>query len=284
MTTTFDVFISSRMNGELQAERDLLLELLPTLNYGEISLHAWEYDHHQPASEPGMIDGKPGFQVEFERQLQNSALYLGLFAETYGEYTIREFEKAGEIGLPRLVFVRNLDSITREPKLKAFLDQHGGERGGLAIRNYTTLDELRRGVTDSIHNWLVESLRGRAGAISADLYERASRVQERPRKLIGRDALLTDVRALLDSGDQVLLRGFAGMGKTALAAELAARWLEDKRGKVMWLKAGAAGASALFEALGRGFGADAAGAVARLPGEDARARLVGDLLEDGGAG
>jgi hypothetical protein len=49
MTTTLDVFISSKM-VELKAERDALYDLLPTLDYGDIKLHAWVFEEDAPAS------------------------------------------------------------------------------------------------------------------------------------------------------------------------------------------------------------------------------------------
>ncbi|NOG50675.1 MAG: hypothetical protein HND48_15540 [Chloroflexi bacterium] len=52
----------------------------------------------------------------------------------------------------------------------------------------------------------------------------------------------------------MLLRGFGGMGKSALAATVAAQYVSEGKGAVLWLKAGAVEADTLFEAIGRAFG------------------------------
>ena len=93
------------------------------------------------------------------------------------------------------------------------------------------------------------------GAQSALVLRAADDVPSRPDKLIGRDALLADVNALLDRGQRVLLQGLGGMGKTSLAAEIAARRIENDQQPILWLRAGTEDAPVLLEALTRPFGA-----------------------------
>ncbi|MBL8165976.1 MAG: ATP-binding protein [Anaerolineae bacterium] len=136
---------------------------------------------------------------------------------------------------------------------------------------------------------------GRAGGQSAVLIKDPDDATEAPRKLIGRDALLTEVLALLEAGESVLLTGMGGMGKTALAATIAARWVtpppapphvtalvergDQNNRKVLWLKAGTQSADALFEALARPFGL--AQAVAQTTGDE-RSALVRRILRESG--
>ena len=50
MTINIRVFISSKML-ELAEEREAVLKFLPTLDYGDITIRAWVYEHNVPASE-----------------------------------------------------------------------------------------------------------------------------------------------------------------------------------------------------------------------------------------
>jgi tetratricopeptide (TPR) repeat protein len=104
-------------------------------------------------------------------------------------------------------------------------------------------------------------------------------VPEQPRKLIGRDDLLAQVHAALDRGEHVLLQGFGGMGKTALAATVAVERIENGKGPSLWLKAGNAEADSLFEALARPFNAQQT--VASATGE-AKIVLMRDMLAEKG--
>ena len=103
---------------------------------------------------------------------------------------------------------------------------------------------------------------------------------DKPDILFGREQLMTDVRALLENHDRVLLQGFGGMGKTALAATIAANWIKDDKGSVLWLKAGSVETHALFEAIARPFNAQQA--IDSQTG-DAKTKVVRDLLRGCGA-
>ncbi len=74
-----------------------------------------------------------------------------------------------------------------------------------------------------------------------------------PQKLIGRDALLAEVSTLL-LNKKVLLHGFAGTGKTALAATVAAQFVQEGQ-SVVWLRVGSDDLGSLLDALARPFGA-----------------------------
>ena len=67
-------------------------------------------------------------------------------------------------------------------------------------------------------------------------------------RLFGRATLLEEVHHVLETG-ATLLHGLGGIGKTALAAEVATRYL--KKGDVLWLQAGLSSANELLEAAGQ---------------------------------
>jgi|GEM_PF-754746 len=92
------------------------------------------------------------------------------------------------------------------------------------------------------------------GKLNAKLYHRADFILEKPRRLIGRDDLVRRLRQLLDEKERVLLRGMGGVGKTSLAATLAANWIESSSGSVLWLEAANENATTLFEALAHALG------------------------------
>ena len=117
------------------------------------------------------------------------------------------------------------------------------------------------------------------GAQSALLISQANDVPGRPDKLIGRDEVVAEVDALLDNGQRVLLQGMGGMGKTTLAAEIAARRIEAYQRPVLWLRAGTEKAPALLEALVRPFDASSIdGSVVRQLIGDAGVKLI--VLDD----
>ena len=77
VSTTLDVFISSKMQ-ELKPERDALFALLKGLDYGDIKLNAWVFEQDAPASSRTIRD-------IYLRALQNSALYIGLLWNEFGD-------------------------------------------------------------------------------------------------------------------------------------------------------------------------------------------------------
>ncbi len=117
------------------------------------------------------------------------------------------------------------------------------------------------------------------GAQSAQVIAQAYDIPGRPDKLIGRDDVVAEVDALLDKGQRVLLQGMGGMGKTTLAAEIAARRIEADQRPVLWLRAGTEKAPALLEALVRPFDSTSieAAVVRQLIG-DAGIKLI--VLDD----
>jgi tetratricopeptide (TPR) repeat protein len=269
MTKKLDVFISSKMR-ELAAERKALQELLPTLDSDLVKLRAWVFEQDAPASNASIRE-------VYLNALKNSALYIGLFWNEYGGWTVDEFERATEWGISRHIYVKDIDPHKREPRLQTFLDRQADVISGITPKWFTTTDELREQVKKSIQVWLQDYLLRRPGDTSAIFADTSDDVPEQPTKLIGRDALLEECRELLEEKSRVLLQGFGGMGKSALAATIAAQWIDDDRGSIVWLRAGTENADTLFEALAHPF--DAQQVVASAKG-NAKLKAVRSLLAE----
>ena len=88
---------------------------------------------------------------------------------------------------------------------------------------------------------------------SAVLVSMDEKVPARPEKLVGRTDLISDALAALKEQKRVLLHGFGGTGKTALAATIAEIYLSDEHDKVLWLQAGDDPPDTLFDAVARAF-------------------------------
>jgi DNA-binding SARP family transcriptional activator len=96
---------------------------------------------------------------------------------------------------------------------------------------------------------------GASSVKNALLLTSATAIPAKPDKLFGRDKLLVDIEKHLATSKRVLLHGFGGAGKTALATLVATRWLEQNKKSVLWLQAGDDKADTLFDAIARAFDA-----------------------------
>lgn len=243
MTKKINMFVSSKM-GELRQERNLIYELFPDEGGEFPQVYAWRFEADAPASEKSIRD-------IYLNVLRHSGLYLGLFWNEYGEWTIDEFERAGEWGIPRHIYVKNVNSHQRDPQLEAFLIRTQNVTSGITHKWFSTDDELKEAIRQSLSVWLGNRFMHHIGSSSAIIANTPDDLESVPRKLIGREALLEKVQQALDMGDRVLLQGLGGMGKTALATTFAANWLYNRKGDVMWLVAGSETSEHLFDAIAR---------------------------------
>ena len=269
-----EIFISSKM-VELAHERALLYDFIPTLGNHVHELHAWVFEKNAPATD------KPIRDVYLDI-LRNSNLYIGLFWNEYGEWTIDEFDRATEWGMERLCFVKDVDADKRDPRLTKFINDNQGVTSGLTMKWYKTDDELLESVKASITLWIQDQLT-RRGAISARLIKDEDDLStaELPRKLIGRDAHLTQIRDYLGDGERVLLQGHGGVGKTALAGTSVRDFIDTHKRPVLWLKAGTANHESLMEAFA--LDADSRRMMASAKGDDKKT-LTRQLIKASNAG
>lgn len=245
MPAKLKVFISSRMM-ELAEERQILSGLLPELGDNSFELETWVFEDDALASSQSIR------QVYLDA-LEQSDLYLGIFWNGYGEYTIDEFNRAEEGGIPRHVYVKNIDAEQRDPRLDKFLEKASDVRFGVTPRWYQSAEEFKELVSRAVQVWLQNQALAYHSSTNVIIASDADDVPDLPRKLIGRKKLVSRVLNLLEDNDRVLLRGFGGTGKTALAATIAADYLDEDMGDVIWIKAGTADADSIFEAIGRAF-------------------------------
>ncbi len=92
-----------------------------------------------------------------------------------------------------------------------------------------------------------------AGNITASIYRSADMVIGRPRKMFGRDELIAKILNLLYDGEQVMLTGMGGIGKTSTAAAVAADYITTTGQPVIWLETGYQKADEMLLALARAF-------------------------------
>ncbi|MBZ0320718.1 MAG: tetratricopeptide repeat protein [Anaerolineae bacterium] len=270
-TTPITIFISSKM-VELATERTALYDLLTRLSSEALILKAWAYERDAVASNNSIRD-------VYLKILEQSGLYIGLFWKAYGAWTMDEFDRATEWHIDRLLFVKADDDQNRDPALQQFLTDVAPVSTGLAPAWFKDEADLCEKVTASVQAWIKEKLTYRPGSSHAVLATDPDDVPHQPRKLIGRDDLLAQIAPAIASGQRVLLKGFGGMGKTALAATAAAEFQKSNPGPVLWLEIGKETPDILFEALARPF--NASQVIAKEHG-DAKIKAMRALLRQTG--
>jgi tetratricopeptide (TPR) repeat protein len=201
-----------------------------------------------------------------------------------------QFSNAPQVDLdePVTYFLDQLgEEIKKQPLLKPFVDSQAlqqlhdiaeGTRQHVDLQAQTV--QLLTEIRDLLARNQPQPPPVSTFATTAIFAQTPDDVPEQPKQLIGRDDLLAQVHAVLERGEHVLLQGFGGMGKTALAAIVAAQRIENGKGPVLWLKAGNSDADALFEALARPF--DAIQKVASATG-NAKIAVMRELLAQTGA-
>ena len=187
---------------ELAPERELLHRLVSEVGHELVTLRAWTFEADAPAANRSIRD-------VYLDALRQSALYIGLFWNEYGEWTVDEFERASEWGIDRHIYVKDVDSGKRDPRLTAFLNAQSDVITGITPKWFKTLDDLAEQVRHSLEVWLQDRLARRPGATSAILADEAEEVPNLPRKLIGRREMVRRVRGLLQDGGASCCRASA---------------------------------------------------------------------------
>ncbi|MEV7623758.1 NB-ARC domain-containing protein [Actinoplanes sp. NPDC089786] len=111
------------------------------------------------------------------------------------------------------------------------------------------------------------------------LFDRAANRLHRPELMVGRQRVIETVSARLDEGGRVLLHGLGGAGKTAIAATVADRSVDARKGPYLWLRTGDADSDVLLDGLARCL-ATALGLGGGGPEGDARLLMIGHQLEE----
>ncbi len=271
---TKSIFISST-SVDLRQYRQAAIDVCNNLGFEPIAMENFE------AMGVGATEGS-------KRKLREADLYIGITAHRYGyieagydrSVTEVEFDYAGERGLDRLCFMVDPDHAwpksafdrKNAERLQAFKDKIDKT----VIRAlFTTVEDFRQKLLQALVNWQ-EWRTARSGELDAVLATQPEDIPGQPETLVGRDELLAEINALLDKGKRVLLQGFGGMGKTALAASLAAGRIAEDKGPVLWLRAGTEDRDGLFAALARAFNAQQT--LAKETGSANQARVVRLLL------
>lgn len=136
------VFVSSKM-AELAEERKAVQAALKELN-----IETFVFESDAGARETTI-------EQTFLEELRQAHLYIGLFWQGYGEYTLQEYQAAGDYGIDRLVFEKRGALERRVPELQQFLDTIGQVRAGVTTHWFTTPEELQSFVKEDVQNWLV---------------------------------------------------------------------------------------------------------------------------------
>jgi len=130
--------------------------------------------------------------------------------------------------------------------------------------------------------WTVVTEADSTTRLDVILFSTAANRLNRPELMVGRQHIIETVDAWLDADGRVLLHGLGGAGKTALAATIADRRIDARKGPYLWLRTGNADEDVVLDGLARCV-ATAAGTGATLPSAgDARLLAIGgQLLEIG---
>ena len=106
------------------------------------------------------------------------SLYVGLFGSEYGSVdaeglspTEREFQRAGEHGKPRLIFLKAADDASRDPRMLALIRQ---AEASLVRRRFATTAELIAGLYAALVQWLADNQLIRSGPFDASPCPNAS--------------------------------------------------------------------------------------------------------------
>ena len=111
-------------------------------------------------------------------QVDRCSLYVGLLGSEYGSVdagglspTEREFQRAGERGKTRLIFLKAADDTSRDPRMLALIRQ---AEASLVRRRFATTAELIAGLYAALVQWLDDHQLIRSGPFDASPCPNAS--------------------------------------------------------------------------------------------------------------
>lgn len=206
-------FVSSRME-ELAPERRVVKGELDKLH-----VDAWVFEQDAGAR-PQTI------QQTYLQQVETADLYIGIFWQGYGPYTLEEYERARALGKSCLVYEKRTELERRDPELAEFLKELGQVETGLTVRRFETPEQLGQFVKDDVAAWQVERIR----AIGTLGYAAPFQAPALGDQYVERRSLMTQLRAQLLARDssglpivtRAALHGIGGLGKSLMASAFAA--------------------------------------------------------------
>ena len=139
--TRLRVFVSS--DGSLADEREAAREAIESVGLIPVMYEDW-----------GAID-KPMERAYLE-QVRASDIYIGLFQRKYSKPTEDEFREAGNIRIPRFIYLRQ-GKRKPEKNLAEFVRQISNPQEGLIYKPYTSLRELREWIRNNLIDFLCEN-------------------------------------------------------------------------------------------------------------------------------
>mgnify|MGYP000030778101 CR=1 FL=1 len=229
-------------------------------------------------------------RAECLKMVRECDVYLGVYTQTrYGwiipedniSVTELEFNEALRLNKPILVFVQKLpegwtpqndDEKQQRERQRAFLNRVLDFDGGkFRAPEFESLAQLQDQVAGSLMQLLVE--RFKMTVTRPPFYN----VPRRLDVFVGRDAYIEDLSRRLTRGETALVHGFygvGGLGKTALALELAYRLRHHFDGGVLWADLPTTQPDQTLAAWAREYGAD----ISRIEDTNARADALRGIL------
>jgi tetratricopeptide (TPR) repeat protein len=229
MTTNqpLSLFISSKM-AELAEERRAVQSALSAYQ-----MFGWLFEQDAGARpEP--------IQSTYLTEVEACDIYIGLFWQGYGQYTIEEYEQARALHKPCLVYEKQVGTDKRDPRVTSFLQyiQQVTDPQGLTVFRFSTVEALAAQVQKDVMHLLITTFR----------QSRQQPVQvwhvpfRRNPFFTGREELLTQLHEnLTQTGAAALtqaqaISGLGGIGKTQTAVEYAYRYREEYQA-ILWVTA-----------------------------------------------
>ncbi len=186
-------------------------------------------------------EDKPAYYCR--QQVGQADVYAGIIGFRYGSpvrdepdlsYTELEFAAAGELDVPRLVFVLDENAVLPLPGVFLSDPMHGERQrafrhrvqdAGITVQPVDSPDRLETLLFQALTT-LQQAAEGREGGAAGPGGDVAVRLAPRPVYLAGREDLLEDLDTRLAAGPGpgvAVLCGLGGAGKTSVAVEYAHR-------------------------------------------------------------
>ena len=167
------------------------------------------------------IENRGWTQAELARRMQKSPSTVSKWLEGINKIKYEDLYK-----LCKLLELSEKDTAT--------LFQYAG---------YNHISPVVPTNVETIANHLVEHK-----SYDATLYIHSTPTKK-PEKLFGHQRLFAYLCTQLEQGKHILLTGFGGTGKTALAATITSHWIEESQKSVLWLGGDSEDIDLLFEAV-----------------------------------